>query len=114
MAAALGAAAGAPCPVPVVDLSQFSGDEQQRALVAEQWNAAMSSVGMAYIVGHGVTPEVMQRLNDLAVRFFTGSQESKMRYCLNKGYGAGGFVPQGVEAVARSTGEGRGKYSSGL
>ena len=93
--------------VPVVDLSDFlRGDEQQRARVAAEWDAAMCSVGMAYIIGHGCPPEVIQSLHDLAVRFFTASRESKMRYCLNKGYGAGGYVPQGVEAVARSTGDG--------
>ena len=93
------------CPVPVVDLSDFlRGDEQQRARVAAEWDAAMCSVGMAYIVGHGVPPEVIQSLHELALRFFTAPRESKMRYCLNKGYGAGGYVPQGVEAVARSAG----------
>ena len=103
----MGEASGASCPVPVVDLSDFlRGDEQQRARVAAEWDAAMCSVGMAYIIGHGCPPEVIQSLHDLAVRFFTASRESKMRYCLNKGYGAGGYVPQGVEAVARSTGDG--------
>ena len=103
----MGEASGASCPVPVVDLSDFlRGDEQQRARVAAEWDAAMCSVGMAYIIGHGCPPEVIQSLHVLAMRFFTASRESKMRYCLNKGYGAGGYVPQGVEAVARSTGDG--------
>ena len=32
--------------------------------------------------------------------------ERKMAYCLNKGYGSGGYVPSGVEAVSRSRTEG--------
>ena len=93
------------CPVPVIDISPFlHGDEEQRTQVAQQWDAAMSSVGMVTIVGHGCPPKAIDALYDGATSFFAKSREEKMQFCLNKGYGAGGFVPQGVEAVARSTG----------
>ena len=94
------------CPVPVIDISSFlHGDEEQRTQVAQQWDAAMSSVGMVTIVGHGCPPEAIDALYDGATSFFAKSREEKMQFCLNKGYGAGGFVPQGVEAVARGAEE---------
>lgn len=94
-----------PPSLPVVDISGFlHGDEQQRLAVAREWDAAFSSVGLATIVGHGVPDDAIEALYGSASAFFGASRDEKMRYCLNQGYGRGGFVPQGVEAVARSTG----------
>lgn len=93
--------------LPIIDVAPFlrpDATAAERREVAQAWDAAMSSTGLAQIVGHGVDPTVIDRLVESANRFFELSAEQKMQSCLNKGYGFGGYVPQGVEAVGRSTG----------
>ncbi|CAD7970487.1 unnamed protein product [Amoebophrya sp. A120] len=47
--------------------------------------------------------------------FFLGcSNEEKMQYCLGKGYGLGGYVPRGVETVAKSSVLAEGDTGSGV
>mmetsp|Transcript_4467 Transcript_4467/g.12525 ORF Transcript_4467/g.12525 Transcript_4467/m.12525 type:complete len:241 (+) Transcript_4467:130-852(+) len=46
--------------------------------------------------------EATTDLYNAASEFFSQRDEDKMRWCLHQGYGAGGFVPRGVEAVGRS------------
>ena len=45
--------------VPTVDISAYVGDgtPEQRALVAQQIDAACRSVGFIQIVGHGIPPQ---------------------------------------------------------
>uniref|UniRef100_A0A7S0JJA6 Fe2OG dioxygenase domain-containing protein n=1 Tax=Calcidiscus leptoporus TaxID=127549 RepID=A0A7S0JJA6_9EUKA len=89
--------------LPLIDLAPFfSTDDAARLAVAAEWDAAMQDYGMATLVGHGLPQSVMQVLYDSALSFFTLPMERKMAYCLNKGYGSGGYVPPGVEAVSRS------------
>ena len=93
-------------PIPLVNLSDFLDrrSDAARLEVAQAWDAAMSSVGMAVIVGHGIDAELIRSMERDAHRFFARPHGEKMKSCLNRGYGFGGYVPQGVEAVARSTG----------
>ena len=91
--------------IPVIDISPFldlDGDKSKRNNVIEEWNDAFKAVGFAIITGHGVPDNVIVDAYDNLVRFFKQEYETKMKYCLNKGYGDGGFVPVGHEAVAKT------------
>ena len=95
--------------LPRIDISGFrSSDPAERARVARLWDEAMRSVGLVTVVGHGVSDALCDELHASATEFFEASHEQKMRSCLHQGYGPGGYVPQGVEAVARSRPEGAG------
>ena len=96
--------------VPVVDISPLAGEDAAAiAEVARSWDAAMSSLGLVAITGHGVPDDVAGQLASASHDFFGFSQQEKMQSCLHRGYGHGGFVPIGVEAVARSTATGADK-----
>ena len=93
--------------LPVIDVAPFlrsGATAADRLEVAKAWDAAMSSMGLVQIIGHGVDSEAIDGLAESGRAFFEQSHEQKMESCLHKGYGFGGYVPQGVEAVARSTG----------
>ena len=62
----------------------------------------MSSTGLAVIVGHGVPRETIDGMYESALEFFELEHARKMESCLNVGYGAGGFVPMGVEVNANT------------
>eukprot|EP00123_Amoebidium_parasiticum_P021061 comp60925_c0_seq1/m.47878 comp60925_c0_seq1/g.47878 ORF comp60925_c0_seq1/g.47878 comp60925_c0_seq1/m.47878 type:complete len:314 (-) comp60925_c0_seq1:562-1503(-) len=92
--------------IPVIDLGPYrTGTPQEREAVARQWDDAFRKVGFAAVVGHGVSSGVIEGLYDSALSFFKLPLEEKLHYCLNKGYGHGGYVPVGVEAVGRSRGD---------
>ena len=99
--------------------------------VVEQWDLAFRTHGFAYIrvpkslavvykelAGESSTkshpsapPEADSDSHPDAhpeslPEFFRQSLEKKMEFCLNQGYGRGGYVPRGVETVAKSTGDG--------
>ena len=96
--------------VPVVDIAAFLADPSSDAAasVAAAWDAAFREYGIVYLTGHGVPEDATSELASSATTFFSQSDEAKMASCLHQGYGKGGFVPVGVEAVARSRPEGAG------
>ena len=83
-------------PIPTVDIAEFLRTGDPRAAV--QWHEAFSTVGFCNLVGHGIDPEAIQRLQEDAWAYFRQPREAKMCDCLHKGYGHGGYVPEGVEA----------------
>jgi isopenicillin N synthase-like dioxygenase len=96
-----------PSTIPLVDISGFlSGDAAAAAACACEWDAAMRQLGLVVITGHGVPAAAVEALYGSASAFFAQDRDEKMRHCLHTGYGSGGYVPPGVEAVARSTKEG--------
>jgi len=90
--------------LPKLDFRLWSGSAADKALLAQQWDEAFSTWGMAQIVGHELSSEAASALYESASDFFNQPIDEKMRWCLHKGYGSGGYVPSGVEAVGRSTG----------
>jgi non-haem dioxygenase in morphine synthesis N-terminal len=84
-------------PVPVVDLAPwFSGDENARAAVAAQVDAALQSVGFFLLTGHGVPVDLRDRVRARARAFFALPGEAKQRYAVT--VGGRGWLPPGVEA----------------
>ena len=87
-----------PAEIPLVDVSGFlAGDEAAAAAAARQWDAAMRQLGLCIVTGHGIPPAAIEALYGSASAFFAQEREEKMRHCLHKGYGSGGYVPPGVE-----------------
>src|SRR5919201_1259413 len=86
-----------PSSVPVIDLRPwFGGDEQARAAVAAEVDAALQSVGFFLITGHGVPDELRARVRAHARAFFALPAGTKQRYAVT--VGGRGWLPPGVEA----------------
>ena len=91
--------------VPTVDLAAYVDEgaaKEEREAVVHAFDRAMRSLGMVRLVNHGVPHEAVRALHGAAHQFFQAPLAHKMTSCLHKGYGSGGYVPVGVEAVARS------------
>jgi isopenicillin N synthase-like dioxygenase len=98
--------------VPVIDLAPFTrpadySDEERKGTM-EAWDAAFSSVGFATVVNHGIPSALLETLVAEMETFFELPLADKLRSQLSPTYGAGGFTPEGVEAVAHSTGASEG------
>jgi isopenicillin N synthase-like dioxygenase len=88
-------------------------DDEARRIVATEWDAAMTHVGFAFIVGHGVDPNIISELRDSAMNFFLQDEETKKFY--NHGpYGNpfGGYTGMNSEAVSQ-TRDGHGSDGGG-
>src|SRR5271155_1729786 len=86
-----------PSSVPVIDLAPWlSGDEQARAGVAAEVDAALQGVGFFLIRGHGVPDELRARVRAEARAFFALPAEIKQGYAVT--VGGRGWLPPGAEA----------------
>jgi isopenicillin N synthase-like dioxygenase len=89
--------------VPVIDISAFRhGSDAQRAAVARQWGGAFESIGFATLVGHGIAEDLLEEIHALALEFFDQPLEEKMRCSFRPEKTGQGYVPMGIEAVART------------
>lgn len=105
-----GAHGAATASISVIDIAPFlsvaDSARAGKALSAEadevvrQWRMAFSTCGFAQVAGHGVPATVIEEAYRAARKFFTLTPEEKQRYNKGRGYGFGGFVPQGVERVS--------------
>ena len=70
--------------VPIVDIAPFAApslyDDAARATAARAWDAAMTEVGFAVIVGHGVPAKVVEDLRAGAGDFFSRDAAEKLAY----------------------------------
>ncbi|MFD0686744.1 isopenicillin N synthase family dioxygenase [Actinomadura fibrosa] len=83
--------------VPIVDLAPwFSGDERDRAAVAESVDAALGEIGFLVVTGHGVPRADRDAIRAAAARFFALPEDAKRRYAAT--VGERGWLPPGVEA----------------
>ena len=99
--------------IPVIDVAPFlrSSAHAAGALprgTARAWDRAFRTHGFASIVGHGLDNAALEAVRRAAQQFFALPAADKERSNLGRGYGAGGYVPSGVESVARSTGDAAG------
>ena len=95
--------------LPCVSLASYpaGAGASRDAGLASAWSDAMHTLGMLAITDHGVSDATIATLHSCALAFFRQPLDAKMAACVHSGYGSGGYVPQGVEAVARSTGDSR-------
>lgn len=92
--------------VPVIDLGGwFSGDTAARARVVKQWADAFETIGFATIVRHGVDEALLDRIHAGALSFFDQPLEIKRTASFPGEQASQGYVPMGVETVARTMGE---------
>ena len=91
--------ASKPIPsIPVLDISLLRTAREEELVVA--WDAAFRTNGFVFLSGHGLGPQYRKMLERAKEFFIETPQEEKLKYYLGKGYGFGGYVPQGVESVS--------------
>ena len=68
--------------IPIIDLSPYrDGTPEGKAAVAAEVDAACRSVGFLIVTGHGVAPELIERVRSVTKEFFALPDETKL---LNK------------------------------
>jgi isopenicillin N synthase-like dioxygenase len=83
--------------VPVIDLTPwFEGSTQERARVAAEVDAALSSVGFFLVTGHGVPSSLRTDVRAAAREFFALPPGQKAPYAVT--VSGRGWLPPGVEA----------------
>ncbi|KAA6411495.1 MAG: hypothetical protein FRX48_04775 [Lasallia pustulata] len=66
--------------IPIVDFSAWSsGSVRQRQEIAQDLATACQSLGFVYIVGHGVSPELVHEAFDWSKKLYGLSHEDKMK-----------------------------------
>lgn len=89
--------------VPVIDLAPFTGsDPQARAHVVEEVRRACQDVGFLVVTGHGIDPELLERMGAVSREFFDLPTEVKSVH-RHPERGAR-YVPLRSESVAASLG----------
>ena len=96
--------------MPVIDISPFaspaSHDDTARAACAVAWDKAMTEVGFALIVGHGVDKDTVEAMRSGFRSFFEKQLDYKKQFAYGPyGNPQGGYTPMGNEAVTRSQDE---------
>jgi isopenicillin N synthase-like dioxygenase len=64
--------------IPELDLARFDAGEASRAAFLEDLRVAARDVGFFYLTGHGVPPDLLQDLLEVARRFFALPQAEKL------------------------------------
>lgn len=65
--------------VPIIDLSQFDGDENSRRGFLHDLRSAARDVGFFYLVGHGIAGSTIDDLFTLSRRFFSLPLDEKLK-----------------------------------
>jgi isopenicillin N synthase-like dioxygenase len=91
--------------VPTIDIGPYldGGDQQQRAAVAAQVDAAARTVGFMQIVGHGIPAETLSAFTAATDAFFALPADRKAPYRCPPGINRG-YTPPRSEALANSLG----------
>ena len=92
-----------PTSLPVVDVSPLVDDGPREAVtgVARQIEAACRHSGFFYVTGHGVSDELLDRLDAASRRFFRLPLDDKMEIAMERGGRAWrGFFPVGAELTS--------------
>jgi isopenicillin N synthase-like dioxygenase len=88
--------------LPVIEMSPlFASDRAARSFVAKQIETACRDTGFFYASGHGVSAELIARLEAASHRFFSLPLERKLEIAMSKGGKAWrGFFPVGGELTS--------------
>lgn len=97
--------------VPVIDIGPLVSGGAERAAVADELGRACRECGFFYIVGHGVDPELIARLEALSREFFALPTDEKMKISMSRGGRAWrGFFPVGDELTSGKPDQKEGIY----
>ena len=92
--------------VPCIDIGPFLfGNARDRRAVAQAWGRAFEEVGFATIVGHGIGEDVAARAYNAVTEFFALPLGAKMRWAVAERVKTRGYLPVGIESVARTRGD---------
>lgn len=88
--------------LPIIDMAPlYAASAADRATVAAQIAAACEAHGFCYLVGHGVSPQVLADLETQSRRFFALPQIAKMEIEMSRGGKAWrGYFPLGGELTS--------------
>lgn len=87
--------------LPVIDVSPLLTAGADRRAVAREIGAACRETGFFYVTGHGVPPELIERLDAAGRRFFALPEEAKNEIAMERGGRAWrGFFPVGGELTS--------------
>lgn len=91
--------------LPIIDVSALASQGPSlghgRAEVAAQINRACREQGFFYVVGHGVDPALVQRLEQLSQQFFALDEATKLQWRMELGGRAWrGYFPLGGELTS--------------
>lgn len=72
--------------IPLLDIAPlFTSNEAARGEVAEKIRAACREHGFFYITGHGLSPELAERLERLSAEFFAKPVDQKLQIAMERG-----------------------------
>ncbi len=92
--------------VPVIDIAPyFAGGPEAKRRVADQIGKACREVGFYIIVGHGISPALIDRVDRTARDFFDLPYDEKMKLHIGAEPGAVGYTAMGDKALASTRGQ---------
>jgi isopenicillin N synthase-like dioxygenase len=92
--------------VPIIDIAPYrTGAEARKRAVAAQIGEACRDIGFLVIAGHGVSPGLIDAVDDVSRAFFDLPLAEKMRIARPAPDVTRGYIPIEGESVARSRGE---------
>lgn len=87
--------------VPLIDVSPLLEKGGDKKLVAQELSTACRKFGFFYVVGHGISESLQERMEVLSAQFFALSHEEKMKIRMELGGRAWrGFFPVGDELTS--------------
>ena len=92
--------------VPVIDIAPyFTGSTATKQKVAEEIGRACREIGFYIIVGHGIDPALIDKVDRIARVFFDRPLDEKMKLHIGKEPGAAGYSAMGDRALAYTRGQ---------
>ena len=92
--------------VPIIDIGPyFTGDEREKQKLAGKIGAACREIGFYIIVGHGISPKLLDGLDRVSRAFFDLPIDEKMKLHIGKEPGACGYSAMGDKSLAYTRGE---------
>ncbi len=94
----------APLIVPIVDISGFAeGSSQRRADIAALVDEAYCTVGFLQVMGHGVSPALVEEMFAVNTEYFDQPLAAKLEHVMPPAWNRG-YSPPGAEALSYSAG----------
>jgi isopenicillin N synthase-like dioxygenase len=92
--------------VPVIDISPyFTGKPEAKQEVADQIGVACREIGFYIIVGHGVPPDLTDRVDRVSREFFDLPVDEKMKLHIGKEAASVGYSALGDRSLAYTRGK---------
>lgn len=90
--------------IPLIDISDISGDLHQRQKLARVIKSASENTGFFYIQNHGIADEVVDGAREAAREFFTQPLQEKLKASKSKSKYFNGYAGNGTGKASPSEG----------